>query len=295
MADVTSHQTARDTTAVPHAPTVAAVTSIGDDLRQLMALRSRSSLRDRHFANLFSLLDPSELNGRDRRYAALTSLLDEGISAMADTAHREAARALLGSGPGRWRTVSQRGGEAAAVFNCGWDAYRRRRTNGTSQLDDTLEALAEALATRPTAIGPVPVATPTAPPESPGSPQGAWAKTATEPRITIEGGPTDLALVAPLAPTRSNPPGQPPPDGVQRRLVLVAAAGALALALATTVLVLSLRSGSTPVAKAGEANRNVACAVLTDKPGDLPAAADAELRRWAPTFTALAATLPESE
>ena len=271
------------------------VASMADDLRQLMALRSRSSLRDRHFANLFTLLDPADLNGRDRRYAALTTLVDDGISAMTDQAHRESARALLGSGPGRWRTVSQRGAEAAAVFDCGWDAYRRRRTNGTSQLDDTLDALAEALTAGWAETSAVPGATSTVSAEPQRDKEMPRAKVATGPSIVIDDDPTDLAVGAFPHPARPSQPARPFLDVIQRRVILVTAVGALVLAIATTALILNLQSESAPAAQAIEPNRNVACDVLTDKPGDLPASADAELRQWAPIFSALAATLPDSE
>ena len=302
IADVTSHQTVRDTTGGPDPATVTAVAPIAEDLRQLIALRSRSSLRDRHFPNLFTLLDPAELNGRDRRYAALTALIDEGISTMADQAHRDAAAALLGSGPGRWRTVSQRGGEAAAVFNCGWDAYRRRRTNGTSQLDDTLDALAETLAarsarTRLTSGAPPPdePAQKVTRPEPLGIREAAFTAVVADSSIVIDDDPTDLALVASTSlttPSRSHGTTLGP---VRKRIVLVAVAGALVLAIASTALFLELRSESVPAAQAGSAIRNVACDVLTKKPGDLPAAADAELRRWAPLFSAAADALSASE
>ena len=111
-----------------------------EELRQLLGLRSRQSLRDRTFPELFTLLADEDRATPDRRFAALTRLLDDAIAAIDDPAHRHAAAALVGSGPGRWRTVTQRGTDAASAFGCGWDAYRRKRASGTSQLDDTLDA-----------------------------------------------------------------------------------------------------------------------------------------------------------
>src|SRR5690606_4434729 len=118
------------------------------ELRQLMALRSRSSVRDRSCPELDRLLESSDRETRDSRFAALTRSIDAAIDDIVDPAHRAAAGSLLGSSDGRWRTVSQRGADAAAEFGCGWDAYRRRRTNGPSQLDDTLQALAQSMVRR---------------------------------------------------------------------------------------------------------------------------------------------------
>ena len=87
-----------------------------DDLRQLITLRTRTSVRDRPFPVLVGLLDPEDRHAPDRRFKALSDLIDTGIDRIDDPAHRRAAAALLGGGDGRWRTVAARGSEAAREF-----------------------------------------------------------------------------------------------------------------------------------------------------------------------------------
>ena len=74
-----------------------------EELRQLLGLRSRQSLRDRTFPELFTLLADEDRATPDRRFAALTRLLDDAIAAIDDPAHRHApppwsARAPAGGG-----------------------------------------------------------------------------------------------------------------------------------------------------------------------------------------------------
>lgn len=279
-----------------------------DELRQLIGLRSRQTLRDRAFPQLFTLLRDEDRASPDARFAALTRLLDDASAAIDDPAHRHAATALVGSGPGRWRTVTQRGTDAAAAFGCGWDAYRRKRASGTSQLDDTLDALASALRQ----VGRVP--TPGAAPAGPRPPTRTGAEGTTIPRApatrTTPTAPTTPAVaVAPvvLGPNdpdrRSTASGDPDlaAGGPRRRplrrrdaitLVLVGLALLTGAAVAWAV---SRPDGTTVTGSAGgdaAADRPPSCARLTHRPGDVGPAADAELRSWVPVFRAAAAHLP---
>lgn len=273
---------------------------VAEELRALLGIRSRSSIRDRHLPALLSLIDPDDAGQRDRRYLALVRLIDEGIGRIADVNHREAARALLGSGEGRWRTVAQRGAEAAARFDCGWDAYRRRRTSGTSQLDDTLGALAERLL-----LGDLPNSSPATPERSaapdppaadhelagtdaPPAPVASFSREspgpasppATEPVTVVIGDPAregaGVRTVLPVAPSRTSP---------RRwgRLVLVTLVG---IGAVTAVAALAIRSKDRP---AGEDRVTTTappatCAGLTRQVGDVPPGASEELRAWAGRF-----------
>ena len=122
------------------------IDAVASELRILLSLRTRTSARDRHLPILTDLLPPASRQDPDARFTALGAAVDAGIAAMPDADHSTAARALLGSGPGRWRPLSARGPEAAAPFGCGWDAYRRRRrSTGSSLLEETVELLARTL------------------------------------------------------------------------------------------------------------------------------------------------------
>jgi len=289
-----------------------------------MALRSRSTVRNRPFPALFSLLEPGDLENRDVRYQSLSDLLDRAADTIPEHEHSQAARALLGSGPGRWRTVSQRGGDAAANFGCGWDAYRRRRTNGTSQLDDTLDALTLAL------LAPVS----TGPEELEGGFEGEEAPnrgTPPDPDII----PVSIGIGS-AEPSGSNDPNDPhdpanpndahtrDDDGANddtadddaapaqssgsrsnRRRRLVAALVILFAvvtvgAVAAWVLTRDDRPSASATAPTDPANPtqpadsepNEACELLTHEVGDLPEQADAELKEWSPRFRELASTLP---
>lgn len=113
------------------------------DLRTLVGLRSRTSVRDRPLPELDRHVTDVDLLDRDGRYLARQRLVDEAIAAMSDTAHRQAAEELLSIGPLRWQPLTRRGAAAAAAFGLGWDGYRRRRaTTGTSLLDETVAELA---------------------------------------------------------------------------------------------------------------------------------------------------------
>ncbi len=262
-----------------------------DELRQLIGLRSRQTLRDRTFPQLFALLAEADRASPDARFAALTRLLDDASAAIDDPAHRHAATALVGSGPGRWRTVTQRGTDAAAAFGCGWDAYRRKRTSGTSQLDDTLDALALRR------VG----GAPTDPA------QDAIASSGTTPRS----GPTaPTAAVAPVVlgpadPDHSSRAGREPGPAaggtrrppLRRRDAITLALVVLALVTGAAVAWTASRpDGATTVAgpAGGDAaeDRPQSCTRLTHRAGDLGPAADAELRAWAPVFREAAAHLP---
>lgn len=313
-----------------HAPATAGPpTALVDELRQLIGLRSRQTLRDRPFPQLFALLSEADLATPDSRFTALTRLLDAASATIDDPAHRHAATALVGSGPGRWRTVTQRGTDAAAVFGCGWDAYRRKRTSGTSQLDDTLDALACALrqvggAPAPDAGPGAPLApiTDASPPRTgPADPPSASGSETTTTRATPTPRPAPIVAVAPvvLGPTATGPthtrstspatgepdeaPRGPRPRPRRRRdavtLVLV---GLALVAGALVAWAVSRPDGATTgVGTAGrgaveaESDRPASCARLTHRPGDLDPAADAELRAWAPVFRSAAADLPAGE
>lgn len=265
-------------------PTSLDMAALADELRQLMALRSRSSVRDRACPELDGLLRADELRSRDTRYAALARLLDEAIDAIGDQSHRSAAAALLGSGEGRWRTVAQRGSEAAAAFGCGWDAYRRRRTSGTSQLDDTLTALAETLAVVAGRAGAdLPAADVEAGPEPRSRPVAQTRPEISPVVIGVEpaaGEPTepakrDGAQPAPAWPsTRSRVP----------RYALVTAGVAL---LAAFVGFQHL----TAAADSEAADEGI-CSLLPGQVGDLPEGASAEMEVWSARFRAFARTLP---
>ena len=90
------------------------------DLRTLVGLRSRTSVRDRHLPALLSHLKPEDARDPDRRLGALLQLIDDSIAEMDDPVHRQAAQALLGSGDQRWDSLKVRGNQAAAMFGCGW-------------------------------------------------------------------------------------------------------------------------------------------------------------------------------
>jgi hypothetical protein len=240
---------------------------LADELRQLMALRSRSSVRDRACPQLDLLLDASEQESRDVRYLARTRVIDSAIAAIGDPAHRGAATALIGSGEGRWRTVSQRGAEAASHFGCGWDAYRRRRSSGTSQLDDTLDAIAECLLA------------------------GAGAA---ELVVDGTGGATAVQPVVPVVierppPAETDPgPIESQPTRATRRPARLAVASLTCLATAVAGW-LAFRSVTAGASSDGSAS---VCTILGNRLGDLPQGADAQTEAWAVRFRAFGRSLP---
>ena len=256
-----------------------------DDLRQLITLRTRTSVRDRPFPVLVGLLDPEDRHAPDRRYRALSDLIDTGIDRIDDPAHRRAAAALLGGGDGRWRTVAARGSEAAREFGCGWDAYRRKRASGASQLDDTLEVLAESLRTA-AATGQVPAAV-----------DGDFATlgpTAAGPTATGPTGATSTVVLGPITPgtIEETEPGAPTHEtprrflGLRRRDALTAVLVILAV-LAGAGIAWNARSDHGHSEQAGQVDsgdRPESCDQLTFRPGDKSEKADPEITAWAPRF-----------
>jgi hypothetical protein len=270
-----------------------------DELRQLIGLRSRQSVRDRAFPQLFLLLADRDRTNPDVRFTALTRLLDDAVARIGDPAHRHAAAALVGSGPGRWRTVTQRGTEAAAAFGCGWDAYRRKRASGPSQLDDTLGALVCALHELAGPRTPSPVGGAARPPGR-GATQAEPAPVArvvlgpTPPSVLVDPPPPPV----PPAPTRAadGSPDRPPPA---RRRGDVVTIGLVALALVTggAVAWSAARSDRPAATTAGPdttpaGSRSDSCVRLTHRVGDVDPAGDDELAGWGPIFRSAAADLP---
>ena len=243
------------------------------ELRSLITLRSRTSIRDRPFPTLATLAQgQNHPTDRDARYLSLTTFIDRGIGEIVDTSHRRAAEHLVGSGPGRWRTVAQRGADAAAEFGCGWDAYRRRRANGSSQLDDTLTALAQSL---------VRIADSSADLVASGlSPSRSIAQ---EPGSSQSAAPAVAPVSLGPSPTISEPhpredqrvPHRP------RRLHWAAAALSLLIVAGGILWVRDSPSGPRP---AGPDTDAAECIGLTHSVGDVPENADVELRIWGDRF-----------
>jgi len=241
------------------APTPAAVDrrALVEDLRSLAALRSRTSVRDRPFPTLFALLPPDVVGDKERRLVALRTLVDQGIGRIDDDDHRKAAGPLFGFTDGRWRPLTERGQEAAAAFGCGWDNYRRRRTNGVSLLEETTDALARALeADRP-----------------------APAPAAPAPPVVLVGPAPDTGTDD-TPPSRADPAALPTPR--PRRRVLASVAGAVLVGLLAAVLVARVVDRSPDP---------VDCGLFAADLGDLPRNADADLRAWAPAFRGAADAL----
>ena len=257
-----------------------------EELRQIIGLRSRRTLRERPFPVLFALLSEADRATTDARFVALTRILDEAVASIDDPAHRHAAGALVGSGPGRWRTVAQRGADAASTFGCGWDAYRRKRASGTSQLDDTLDALASALRAGST----------TAPSSPDRSSRASGADPPTEPSRVLLGRSGDGSSRG-TATDLTPPPtetGAEHRNRSSRRDGLTVALVVLALMVGASVAwALTRPDPPAPVASGPADQRPESCARLTHSVGDLSPAADQELRRWAPTFRAAAPDLPD--
>ena len=269
--------------------------AIVDELRQLMALRSRSSVRDRACPELDRLLEPADLRSRDTRYVARANLLSDAIEHIHDQSHRTAAEALLGSGEGRWRTVAQRGSDAAAAFGCGWDAYRRRRTSGTSQLDDTLTALVEALVVandrdvEPATTTTTKTTTNTA--ESPAAPP------ALDP--TAETTPVTASRVSPVVIGKGSgalPDPEPEGRGAEEVAEVPSAAAGRRLpayaVITAGVALLAAVVGFRYVTAADDDSSDTICSVLPGKVGDLPQGADEAMKVWSARFRAFARTLP---
>jgi hypothetical protein len=130
---------------LPNGPATPVV-DLATDLRALVGIRSRTSIRDRWFPALDQMTGCGDDTDRERRYAARQDLVDRAIAVMTDDAHRQAAEILLSVGRLRWQPLTLRGGSAAAVFGLGWDGYRRKReSTGTSLLEETLAELAAGL------------------------------------------------------------------------------------------------------------------------------------------------------
>lgn len=243
------------------------------DLRSLLTLRSRTSVRDRPFPTLSSLAESSGRPlDREARYRALTEFIDRGISEIVDTSHRRAAEHLLGRGPGRWRTVAQRGTDAAAEFNCGWDAYRRRRATGTSQLDDTLTALAESLVRL-------------AQPSAGGGVTGHRPASSTPKRpVRADSGATPVAPVT-LGPasTGSEPerPEAKPAPRRRRHLLLATAAASLLVGVGGAFWIRQTRPDARLTTTSAGSPR---CIGLTHRVGEVSEHADEDLRTWGRRF-----------
>jgi hypothetical protein len=259
-----------------------------EELRQLLGLRSRQSLRDRTFPELFTLLADEDRATPDRRFAALTRLLDDAIAAIDDPAHRHAAAALVGSGPGRWRTVTQRGTDAASAFGCGWDAYRRKRASGTSQLDDTLDALGAALSRgRADPSSPAPI-------QEPGHPAPPVATVVIGPAVS-DGPGIEVDAVNPAERHRHGSRRDVITIGL---VILAVVAGAAVAWLVSRPDPTTSASGPRHAEAAGDGDdeadddQPASCIRLTNRVGDVGPAADDELRRWAPVFRAAAPDLP---
>lgn len=260
---------------------------LADELRQLMSLRSRSSVRDRACPEFDRLLQDQDRDSRDRRYLARARLIDAAATAIHDPAHSNAARSLLGSGDGRWRTVAQRGAEAAAQFGCGWDAYRRRRTNSTSQLDDTLQALATKLilvaggvdgTVRPGAGVGQPSAPNQTPEPSPG-PRGGERPTSEVREVVIARVATPVGEQAVV--------GGPIRVARRRWQPRVAALAALAVVLSAAWFANRPQDSSDTTEEGSSA-----CDILDQQVGALPDGADESLQLWSDRFRAFARTLP---
>lgn len=233
---------------------------LASDLRTLAGLRSRTAVRDRTLPALDELLPDDARHDPDGRFAARTTLVDAAVEAVHDHAHREAARCLLASGGQRWRPLKARGGDAGALFGCGWDAYRRRRTSGPSLLDETVAAVAEALRSFP----------------------GLVADQATDAGPTVD----DLPRVVITPPSH---PIEVPPTATDRRPSRVPAlAGAFAVAaIAVAGVVTFAQRGSGTSTEPRTPTATIAtptCGALDYAIGDLPADADPTLTAWGPRF-----------
>ncbi len=244
---------------------------LADELRTLAGLRSRTAVRDRPLPTLDALL-PDFAGDHEARYAARQALVDQGIERVADDAHRHSAAALLGSGSGRWRPIAKRGAEAAAAFNVGWDAYRRRRpSTGTSLLQETIDELSGALA-----------------PSTPATPAPPRPDPSDVPLVRLGPATGDDDRPAPATPP--TPPGDGPRRST-RTLLLVA------LGLVTSVLalgaVLSQVSARSDGSDAGRNGAPPLCGNLTAAVGRLPDGASDTLRGWVAPFRRAAADLPE--
>lgn len=248
------------------------------ELRTLLGLRTRTSARDRPLPALTSLLAPSAQHDPDSRFAALTTLVEDGIEAMPEADHAAAAASLLGAGPGRWRPLSARGAEAALPFGCGWDAFRRRRrSTGTSLLEETVELLARAIVNLSESTGSSSLSA-----ELPVAERSEEADQT--PTVVI--GPvteSDQADVAAGAAPSNGQHGSVDNDPRSRwtrpnLTALAAAAGATVVIFAgLAVLVGSLLSDRERPAAA-------ACGSLNHEVGAIPAGADAGLIAWANAF-----------
>lgn len=256
--------------------------SPADEIRQLISLRSRRSARDGHFPSLEGLLPEDVRDDPDQRFVALTQLIDTAIAAMDDPAHRQAAAALVGSGPDRWAPVTRRGAKAAAAFGCGWDAYRRRRASGTSQLDDTIDALVTSLTNPGTGEPPTP---------DPSRPTIATVVLDPAPGHTPDA-EVDLS--------GNQPDGSPTSRTRSTRLLL--AGGAAALTLAIAVLALTTIGGSKDPsspdnprrAGSNESGTEAICSRLNHEVGDTAPSADEELKAWSRVFIEAARDLPDN-
>lgn len=255
-------------------PTSAGV--LADEIRQLIGMRSRTSVKDRSFPALFDLLTDEEKSTPDSRFNALTRLIDQAIADIDDPAHRHAATALLGSGPNRWATVAQRGAEAASAFNCGWDNYRRRRTSAPSHLEDTIDALVASLLN--------------------GQSGTLHDRTGTHPAATVVIDSTDVDTNTPTSDEPRPVPDTPHPR--TRAVILGVGAAVLLLsagALAWSVLARGDNHDRTVVAAPPRdaPERPTSCERLTHQVGDLSPTADDTLRSWAPEFRRAGSDLPD--
>lgn len=249
----------------PHAPGPAPLepTALEDELRTLVGLRSRTTVRDRPLPVLAALLPPTAGDDREARFAAVQDLLEAAMADVSDPAHRAAAEALLGRGPQRWRPLTRRGAEAADAFGLGWDGYRRRRdATGVSVLQETIRELALAV-------------------ERVAAARGSFAPSPVAP-TTGDAVPLVRSVTspAPVAPGR-----RPAPP---RWALIGTLLGAVAVAVAAAGLVVLLRN-----ADEGDA-AGVRCGNLTHGVGDVARTADAELRAWVEPFRAAASSLPDA-
>ncbi|MBK6856256.1 MAG: hypothetical protein IPG97_06805 [Microthrixaceae bacterium] len=278
-------------------PTVASTSALTEELRRLMGLRARSSIRDGSFPAVTALLSEAELTSPDSRLAAMTALIDQAVATIDDAAHRHAAAALLGSGDGRWRTVAQRGTEAASAFACGWDAYRRKRASGTAQLDDTLDSLAAAMiAVSRSRLAPEETATEPGPgPLAPGS--NATSESTSPPIVPIvitdtehRGADTDRGGPDGLEPS--------PPSRQARRRSIVLMTLVAAVTVAFGALAIWALTHDDKVSEASDPNTSTtssrprSCVQLTHRLGDVGPTADDEIREWAPLFRQASKDLP---
>jgi hypothetical protein len=117
---------------------------VTEDLQELCRARSPSDLRRRPlpFLRDFAIAVGGPDSNPDH---GVEALITAAISRMPDQDYRRAAQTLLGDTPERWTALRERARRSAAVFDLGYDAFRRRGKGRPSRLDDVLAQVAESI------------------------------------------------------------------------------------------------------------------------------------------------------